>query len=431
MSKTVQKTQGGHKRIPVTEPLLKAWALWAVLAAVVAGIYVALDATFITLGIENRLTRSLGCTVNEWITCEPVYASESAYMLGIPVAAWGAAFYFSILVLTIIALFNKKEKGASAVVVGIILSLLAVLFSMFKATQLMQMGIACPLCIGMYVINGAILVFLILSLVRTEGLGAYFSGFFGAIRRNTTNFSYQPAVVTPIVLTLFVYGFSFLYFSNYQRKQEQANAADTNSEAAVLRAVQQHFKQEPLPVSFAPNTLVKGNKDAKVTIVEFADFQCPACKVARDRIESIVSEFGKYVSFRFQNYPLDNTINPNLQSQIHSFAGPSAKAFFCAANAGKGWEMHKALFDNQEVLGESVLAREVQNLGLDANTFNACMSNQATTQLVQADIERGKEAGVNSTPSVYVNGRLVDQWGNLDVLRRIVREELSRAAVKK
>ncbi|HRK75252.1 MAG TPA: thioredoxin domain-containing protein, partial [Rhodothermales bacterium] len=404
MSKPVQKTHSGQKRIPVTEPLLKTWGLWAVLVAVIAGIYVALDATFITLGIENRLTRSLGCTVNEWITCEPVYASESAYMFGIPVAAWGAAFYFSILILTVIALINKKEKGASAVMVGIVLSILAVLFSMFKATQLIQMGIACPLCIGMYVINGAILVFLILSLVRTVGLGAYFSGFLGALRNNTSGFTYQPAIITPLVLTLFVYGFSFLYFSNYQRKQEQATAADTESETAVLRSVQQHFKQGPLEVAFGPNTLVKGNKEAKVSIIEFADFQCPACKVARDRIESIVNEFGKYVSFRFQNYPLDNSINPNLQSQIHSFAGPAAKAFFCAANVGKGWEMHKALFDNQEVLGESVLAREVQNLGLDTGRFNACMTDPATTRLVQEDIERGKTAGVNSTPSVYING---------------------------
>ncbi|MBL7979970.1 MAG: thioredoxin domain-containing protein [Bacteroidetes Order II. Incertae sedis bacterium] len=431
MSKPVQKTHTSHKRIPATEPLLKMWALWAALVAVIAGIYVALDATFITLGIENRLTRSLGCTVNEWITCEPVYASESAYMLGIPVAAWGAAFYFSMLVLTIIALINKKEKGASAVMVGIVLSILAVLFSMFKATQLIQMGIACPLCIGMYVINGAILVFLILSLVRTVGLGAYFSGFFDALRNKSSEFTYQPAIIAPLVLTLFIYGFSFLYFSNYQRKQEQAVTADTESETAVLRSVQQHFKQDPLQVSFGPNTLVKGNKEAKVSIIEFADFQCPACKVARDRIESIVNEFGKYVNFRFQNYPLDNSINPNLQSQIHSFAGPAAKAFFCAANVGKGWEMHKALFDNQEVLGETALAREVQNLGLDTGRFNACMTDPATIRLVQEDIERGKIAGVNSTPSVYINGRLVDQWGNLDVLRRIVREELSRAGVKK
>jgi protein-disulfide isomerase len=359
-----------------------------------------------------------------------VYASDGAYFLGVPVASFGLFFYITVAVLALVGALNKRVLGASATVVAWVLALLAVLVSLYKATQLIQMGYLCIYCVSMYAVNLGLLIVLFLALVREGGFGDYLKGFFGSLGQQAEGFSYKPSLAVPLVLTALVYGFGFLASKNYEKKQSEIVDAG-NTEAAILQNVTTHFAQEPIKVQIAADTPMEGNKDAKVTIHEFADFQCPACAQASLRIRELMKDYSKYIKVYYQHYPLDNTINPVLKNQIHVNAGMAAKAGVCANAKGKFWEFANNVFDHQDALSKEMVVKTASDYGMDATEFTACMEAPETTQKVKDDLARGKAAGVSSTPSLYVNGRLVDQWDKIDILKRIVQEELRRADVKK
>ena len=139
----------------------------------------------------------------------------------------------------------------------------------------------------------------------------------------------------------------------------------------------------------------KGAKDAKVTIVEFSDFQCPYCARATEPVEKILAAFPKDVVVYFMHYPLS----------FHEQAMPAAIAARCAQKQGKFWPMHDRVFADQSKLSGEDLAAHAKALELDAEKFDACTKDPATAAFVKADMEQGEKAGVGGTPSFYINGK--------------------------
>ncbi|HLC38120.1 MAG TPA: thioredoxin domain-containing protein [Candidatus Norongarragalinales archaeon] len=153
-------------------------------------------------------------------------------------------------------------------------------------------------------------------------------------------------------------------------------------------------------------TAVKGNADAPVEIIEFSDFQCPFCRsfyvdtykqVLRDYVDT-----GKAVIY-FKHFPLD---------QIHPGATPAAEAAECARDQGKFWELHDKIFDEQQKQGSGTVAFTKDDLknwaktvtGLNAQTFNACLDSGEKLSIVQQQQTQGLQAGVDGTPTFFVNG---------------------------
>lgn len=139
---------------------------------------------------------------------------------------------------------------------------------------------------------------------------------------------------------------------------------------------------------------MKGNPDAKITVVEFSDFQCPYCARAKDSVEELVKAYPNDVKVYFLHFPLS----------FHEQALPAAMAAQCANQQGKFWELHDKIFDNQRALGADKYAGWAQEVGLDAAKFDTCMKDPETEKMVKADMEQGEEAGVQGTPSFYING---------------------------
>jgi len=141
-----------------------------------------------------------------------------------------------------------------------------------------------------------------------------------------------------------------------------------------------------------------GPPDAPVTIVEWADFECPACRALYPLVDELVKRFPGQVRLVYKFYPLS----------IHPHGEIAARAGIAAQRQGKFWEMHHLLFDNQDRLEQSDLERYATKLDLDVAKFRAEMSNDDTIGRIEKDKKQADGLGLGGTPTVYINGREVE-----------------------
>lgn len=147
---------------------------------------------------------------------------------------------------------------------------------------------------------------------------------------------------------------------------------------------------------------ITGNPNAKVTIVEYGDYQCPYCQQYALKIKAVLPELGDKVKFQFRNFPLSN---------IHQNAVAAARAAEAASLQGKFWEMHDLLYENTNwsVWTKasdpiSLFNSYAQQLGLNVEKFKSDFSSEAVNNTVNADKEEGTKLGVEGTPAFFVNG---------------------------
>lgn len=146
----------------------------------------------------------------------------------------------------------------------------------------------------------------------------------------------------------------------------------------------------------------KGNPEAKVTIVEFSEFQCPFCaQYATDTYKKIWEKYGERIFYIWRDFPLP----------FHQNAKLAAQAAACAGNQGKFWQMHDELFANQAAWSElpdpkANFVASAQKLGLNEEDFSSCYEdNEEISARIEADIELGKRLGVSGTPTFFINGQ--------------------------
>ncbi len=165
---------------------------------------------------------------------------------------------------------------------------------------------------------------------------------------------------------------------------------------------------KPVKIELKENDHILGNKDAKVTMFEFSDFQCPFCRVfeqdAYQQIKKNYIDTGK-VKVIYRHYPLD----------FHPQAKLAAEASECAAEQGKFWEMHDKMFVEQQKKGQGTITFTAQDvnrwagaIGIKVPQFSACVAANKYDQRINDDITFGNSVGVSGTPTFFINGiRLV------------------------
>ena len=395
------------------QPDLKRKALWA--AVVFAGLGAALSfyATQLTFSIETQgIVEASGCSLNDWVNCDVANASSYAKMFGIPVAWFGFLFYiFSGLS----ALFGATATGntrspASFISMSLVLSVGAVLFTFVKAYHLYELGVLCLVCLGMYVANFGILGSLSSGLgYGPVGIGRFLKDYIARVRGEEVLGGFEPQIAKTGIFVIAVFGIGYAWSLNHAR--------DLTGGVDVDAAVTAHFRGPVYDVQTDPDASIWGNPDAAIEIIEFADFQCPACAQSAFHLRPTLFEYEDDVKVVFMNYPL---------TQIHAQAMNAAKASVCAEDFGDFWTYHDEIFKNQAVLQPTLFTRIATDLGWDERAFAECMVSDEVAARVDGDVEKGRTAQVTGTPTLYVNGRKVSAWRNTDVIRAIVREELSR-----
>lgn len=165
------------------------------------------------------------------------------------------------------------------------------------------------------------------------------------------------------------------------------------------------------PLSIA-NAASRGNAKAKLTLVEFSDFECPFCgRYSRDTYSQIQREYvdtGK-VRYVFRHLPLEN---------LHPQAFGAAVAGECARVQGKFWEMHDRLFSNQRALAPPGLLKSAEAVGLDATAFQQCLASDVPKKKVRQDIADAEALGSNATPAFFFG--VEEKDGKVRVLQKIV-----------
>lgn len=139
----------------------------------------------------------------------------------------------------------------------------------------------------------------------------------------------------------------------------------------------------------------KGSPRAPVVIVEWADFECPACRAASPVLDGVVKKRPDQVQLVFKNYPLD----------IHPNAEWAARAAMAAHKQGKFWEMHDALFSASPPLTRATLESLAKQIGLDVEQFTRDLESEAVADRVAQDRKQGEAVRLRATPTIYVNGR--------------------------
>ena len=158
----------------------------------------------------------------------------------------------------------------------------------------------------------------------------------------------------------------------------------------------------------------RGPATARVTVVEFGDYQCPHCARAQGIVQGLLLRHAGALRIEFHQFPLE---------RIHPDARNAALAATCARALGRFWEYHDALYADPSNLGLARLQSTAESQGLDGKRFAACIDAPATAQAVADDLRAGAIAGVAGTPAFYVNGRPVPT--DADELERVIAEELS------
>lgn len=143
---------------------------------------------------------------------------------------------------------------------------------------------------------------------------------------------------------------------------------------------------------------IRGNKNAKVTLLEYSDFQCPFCQRHNPTLDQLITQYGDDVRVVFRHFPL-NSIHPQAQK--------AAEASECAAEQGKFWEMHDLMFANQSALDVTSLKGYAKTLGLSQSQFDSCLDTGKYASKVNQHASEAQAAGITGTPGTFVNDQLV------------------------
>lgn len=176
---------------------------------------------------------------------------------------------------------------------------------------------------------------------------------------------------------------------------------------------------------------IYGNKDAKVVLIMYGDFQCPGCGNVHPFVKNLSEKYKDQMAFVFRNFPLTN---------IHPNARAAAAAAEAAGKLGKYWEMNNALYENQSSWSESsasergnLFAGYAAEVGLDKGKFTSLLSKQSTSinKKINFDMALGRKLNVTGTPTFYLDGKKLDEnaYNGEDAFDKTLQKEFKAKGV--
>lgn len=172
--------------------------------------------------------------------------------------------------------------------------------------------------------------------------------------------------------------------------------------------------------TFTNDDYIRGKVDAKVTLVEFGDFQCPACAAYAPIVDKVLNDNPDTLRIIYKDFPL---------RQIHSRAQISAQAARAAGRQGKFWEMYDLLYQNQSSwinkLGAGEFETYATKIGLNLEQFKNDMNSQSVKDQVEGDLKLGIDLGVNGTPTFFLNGKHITNPRSVEEFNALINEALN------
>lgn len=226
----------------------------------------------------------------------------------------------------------------------------------------------------------------------------------------------RPILIMVLIPLAFAFGLLAGYL--YWGRGPGATTAIAQAVSATIQAQNadqsQKITRYDVPVDDDP---VLGSKDAKITIIEFSDYECPFCRKWHVETFSRLREtYGDQIRFVFRDFPL---------TSLHPNAASAAEAANCAGEQGKYWEYSDKLFSGEYSLGSQAYTQYARDLGLDAQAFEECVSSGRHQAEVMADLEWAANLGVRSTPTFFINGIPLVGAQPYDIFKQVIDKELA------
>lgn len=180
----------------------------------------------------------------------------------------------------------------------------------------------------------------------------------------------------------------------------------------------------PITVQTDGDTKVRGNQDAPVTLVEYSDFQCPACAAYEPLVKNLAQDFPDTLKIVYRYYPL---------TTIHKNAMISAKAAEAAHRQGKFWEMHDQLFEHQNDWAKEsdptgIFKTYAESIGLDTNRFMTDIEDESIVDPVKSDEKTGSDAEIAGTPTFFLNGVQLTNPQDYEAFKKLVADEIAKTS---
>ncbi len=391
-----------------------------------------------------------GCGDGQTSGCEDVARSSWSSLAGFPVAGFGLVFYLSLslaLALALLGPWELRDPAAALVLLALAVGLLFDLFLL--GVQVFAIKAYCWFCIGTYVLGLLALVALLpagralrgtlLALVRREGrlaFGAWALGTMavgGAVFSSDLALGYRAAgrqanlLGRPIAATTPAPAVSAggetppspaetaqdaagpqdaEYWREQARKLQQTLDDPRKLDTYFSEKAQREFATAK-PVSIDVSSVAaRGPANAPVKVVEYSDFMCPFCRNLGLALAQFVPQAGGRVAVYFKNYPLDSACNPKLQRSVHPGACNLALGAICAQRQGKFDAYHDRVFGTEFQNPQAAdVVRIAGEAGLNTQAMPGCLDDPKTKEVLEAQIAEANRLEVNSTPTVYINGK--------------------------
>jgi len=347
------------------------------------------------------------CAINATLDCDVVNASRYSEVFGMPIATLQWAFSVFSILLILMGLLNVYFIRTSTILLFFFsfLGALASLGALFVSGFVLQK--ICIFCSLLQLLN-FISYFLAYKLWKSLDIkNSYFSEFKNIKRSSAIGY---------LIAGCILLGFSHLFAS------QLAKPLPLDEETFVSE-----FRSQPI-ISFelgsSPRMGFVGYNPL-VQVLEFADFQCPACGLAAKHMHRLTKLYQDKIQVVFKNYPLDSDCNPNMPYRMHPHACFAAKAGLCANKQGKFMELYEKLFENQKILSLESVKIWAKDSGIDLEKWELCLKSPQIEQELQNDILQGQKANLRSTPTFFFNGKKVE--GAIDEKRlRLILKELGK-----
>ncbi|HXV59959.1 MAG TPA: thioredoxin domain-containing protein [Vicinamibacteria bacterium] len=409
------------------------------------------------------------CGPEEESGCDRVSQSRFSSIGEFSVAGIGLVFYASAFFLAALALVATDAVRSAASALALLLVGAALVVDMvLLGLQVFEIGAYCALCLATYVVNLGALVVLLPARRFISSLGRTFFGgegrpallvwaagslalliFIGFVEQGLASAAAteRPLLGAPIASV--EEQVSSLPdpepapAAESEPAPSDSNGADgeaaariealeaeleqSRTEARQLRATlddpqkyqeyqtekaTQEFEKERVRDVALEGIPFKGPADAPIRVAEFSDFLCPFCRNLAGAFANYMSQSSGQVAIYYKNYPLDQACNPGLSRTLHDGACELALGAICANEQGRFWPYHDRVFSSpptnpsvDDVVG---IASEA---GLDGDTLRQCMGSPAAEQALSAQIQEAKRLEVTSTPTVFINGKKLQQLG--------------------
>jgi protein-disulfide isomerase/uncharacterized membrane protein len=372
--------------------------------------------------------------------CDVVARSPYSSLGGVPVPAFGLAFALSLALLSGLGLLGGPDTRATAAGIGLALLFLSLIVAVvLLGIQLFVIKAFCKLCLLTYAVNA--LAFMVLlptrrngaSLVSglryTEGRVAVAGWGLGTLalaaavlasdRALASRATVQASGPSPLGSSTPPSVSPAPAGSDMQRYQEEARVAQEQArrlqeilddpkklEDYFAEKASREYEQGPVQSFNLKGAPFKGPAEAPIRVVEFSDFLCPYCRSIAAAFASYLPQSANRVVLYYKNYPLEQSCNPGLSRTVHPGACNLALGAVCAQDQGKFWAYHDRVFSappsNPGIADVVTLAAAA---GLDGPALSGCMNGASARDRLAAEIREAKQARVEATPSVFINGR--------------------------